>query len=344
MNNSSKFTSSLTAVAVLSWCAAQQIKDVNNVQEVEIFTDHITESVNDTLYKKNISTPLQLSQAINIDLWDNKSERFVWKKELKYFVNYFWLENQNQFETTVKEIQSRASLKQDGVLWPNTLKEVYVHHYAKEDRNNLPHDIVARLEVYEEMEWYKTHPWKPSKFGRLFPTKVPDIFSKNYFYGIGKTENIEWTYINPKAASILFKEIEPKYPLAVLVHVKHEGIDDYIIGAYVDWKLQLATYTSPGDPSLSWWVRTRIWNYKTRIDNMYYISSARDSVFKTSEWMKWAIMPYALHVTWWIYAHAWFVDGDRKSHGCIRMPIYYAKWLYDLYKDHGSLKWEIQNN
>jgi lipoprotein-anchoring transpeptidase ErfK/SrfK len=112
----------------------------------------------------------------------------------------------------------------------------------------------------------------------------------------------------------------------------------------VKWELELLTYISPWTDLIKWWMKTLTWKFKTTFSDKYHISWAIDSIKETNKGLIWAVMPYALHITWWIYAHAWYVNGQRKSHWCIRLPIYYAKWLYDIFEKKWNIDWFIYDN
>jgi hypothetical protein len=119
---------------------------------------------------------------------------------------------------------------------------------------------------------------------------------------------------------------------------------NFFVAVYVNWKLDLLSYISPWSDFIKWWIKTKTWNYISTYADKYHISWAKDSIKETNNWLEWAIMPYAVHVTWWIYVHAWYVTWKRKSHWCIRLPILYAKGLYEIFNKNWNINWSIIDN
>ena len=335
MTKSSKLVLTLATSIWLTWCWAT----FQNKNEIYDFSDSISNQVLDSIWREWYWAISNRLDFIWVEL-NNKSVESIWKKEVSFFYDYFNIKNEEDFNLRVERIQKNFWLEVDWTIWPKTLKIIYLNFYSKLGKSRLPFDISKRLDIYNEMEWYKTHPWKISKYWKLNPSKVPDIFSKNYFYWIWKSENIKWTYINEKLWSFVNKKLNEWWNNAVLLETK----DWFIVAVYVDGELELSSYISPWDSEIKWWIRTIKWVYNTRKSNKYHISWAKDSIKKTDNWLEWAVMPYALHVYWWIFAHAWYVTWERRSHWCIRLPIFYAKWLYDIYKKNWKIKWHILGN
>ena len=84
---------------------------------------------------------------------------------------------------------------------------------------------------------------------------------------------------------------------------------------YENWKLKLATYVSA-------WTK----NHKT-IKGKYPLSHS--SIYRRSRRYNRAPMPYSLNINWGYFLHQWRSNGNPQSHGCIRVPGLYIKWLYE---------------
>lgn len=268
------------------------------------------------------------------------TKKIIWENETNFFFDFFKINNNKTYYEVTKEIQKKYWLKEDWIIWEETLKVIYMNYYRNTDIENLPLEIQNRIHIYNEMLWYKSHEWKKSQYWLLYPTELPDIFNSNYYYWVWLQENINWTYLNQELIQFVHKEIEESWNISVLFKYKWK----YAVAVYIDKKIELLSYVSPGNENIDWWVKTKKWFFETKYADKYYISWAKDSIIKTKDWLKWAIMPYALHITWWIYAHAWYVNWEKRSHWCIRLPIYYAKWLYDIYEKKWSIEWYITTN
>ncbi len=84
---------------------------------------------------------------------------------------------------------------------------------------------------------------------------------------------------------------------------------------YENWKLKLATYVSA-------WTK----NHKT-IKGKYPLNHS--SIYRRSQKYNRAPMPYSLNINWGYFLHQWRSNGNPQSHGCIRVPGLYIKWLYE---------------
>lgn len=90
---------------------------------------------------------------------------------------------------------------------------------------------------------------------------------------------------------------------------------------YAEDKLAMATYTSLG---------TR--NHKT-IKGEFWLR--HDNIFRKSMKYK-APMPYAIQIKDGYFMHQGTSDGTPRSHGCIRVPGLYQKWLYEQLQNKTS--------
>ncbi len=312
------------------WCSSTKVNPNSNIENI---SGNVNSKITQILTRKEFS----LSKT-EINKKCELSKNIIWDKEYWFFIDYFNLYSNKEIIEQIYSLQNDNWLKTDWVIWDNTLKTIYLNYYSK--LANKPSFIEERLNIYNEMEWYKSHKWRNTKYWKLYPSKVPNIFSRNYYYWIWKTENIKDSFINKDLLELVHTEINRNWNTAVIFNRNW----NFFVAVYVEWRLELVTYISPWTDVIKWWMKTLTWNFKTTFSDKYHISWARDSIKETNKGLIWAVMPYALHITWWIYAHAWYVNGQRKSHWCIRLPIYYAKWLYDIFEKKWNIDWFIYDN
>lgn len=89
-----------------------------------------------------------------------------------------------------------------------------------------------------------------------------------------------------------------------------------ILWYYKNQRLKLATYVSLWNSHNE---RTESWIY-----HIYHREIDHRSTMYNDD-----PMPYALQYTWAYYLHYWESDWTDLSHGCIRVPWLYQKWLYE---------------
>ncbi len=316
----------LTTTVILSSCSVNNKKP----EDLQDYNNYVIERV-DNLLKQ---------ESFDIKKIAYKSIKLIWINELNFFCDFFKIKNKHDFYSKVNKIQNSYWLINDWIIWPKTLKVIYNNYYSELRLSDLPFDIRKRLEIYKEMSEYYKHPRKNSSFWTILPSRVPNIFSKSYFYWINKSENISWTYINKDVYSIFKDQINNLWNLALLKKINWQ----FLLAVYINWKMKLWTYVSPWNPNIKLSVKTVKWRFTTTKSEMYHISWAKNSIIKTQKWIQWAIMPYALHIYKWIFAHAWYTSWKEKSHWCVRLPIFYAKWLYEIYQKYWNIEWVIYDN
>lgn len=288
----------------------------------------------------NENQEIESSTYINENQEIEKSIGLIWNNEFNFFISFFNLDTDEKILSKIESIQQENWLKIDRIIWPQTLKILYLNYYSEVDAFELPFDIAKRLEIFNEMQEYNNYPKRWTRYGTIYPSGVSNIFSSANYYWEWSWENIAWTYINKELAPFVDNNIEEFWTISIITEINWK----YILKTYVNHELQLLTYISPWNPSLKWWIKTKLWEFTTKYSNMYFISSARDSIKETINWIKWAVMPYALNIHDGIFAHGWYVDWDKRSHGCVRQPYFYAKWLYEIYKNTWNMKWYILDN
>lgn len=262
----------------------------------------------------------------------NKSIYLVWKNEVIHFMNYYGLNTSKEFYDKVVKLQSDWGLdKIDWKVWSDTLKNIYINVYS-DNLNLVSEDVKLRWKEYNEMLNYKPRVknWEtiyPSISNEALANKV---FNKSYYYGRLWTTNIDWTFIDSSLEFKVPKTIKDNWISAFI-----EKIDwKFVAILYINWRLELASYTSPWlkNPSGKS-IETPEWTFTSTWSDKYFISSTEVS--------KWAVMPDAVNVHSWIYCHAWNVDWYKRSHWCIRLPKKYSKWMYIAFNKHWDITWHI---
>lgn len=308
----------------LSWCFGSSV--VNSVKDdIETLTvkwDNIL----------NLSSKEKKNRI-------NRTIQLIWKNEYNFFIDFFKIDSNDEFINTVYYIQSKNNLNKDWIIWDSTLEIIYLKYYKNSQINDF--NVNKRLKIHQDLKWYNNHPWKHTRYWKIKAWYVPSTFSKNYFYWIWMSENIEWTYINKSLKPLIYDKINRWWNVAVLQHLNWK----YFVALYVDNDLELLSYVSPWTSRIEWWIKTKKWKFKVRRSSKYHISWARDSIYRDNDWiLKWAVMPFALHVVWWIYFHAWYVTWTRKSHWCIRLPLFYANWMYEIFKENWNIDIFVVDN
>ncbi len=271
----------------------------------------------------------------------NKTKKLIWKIEYDHFLKYFNLEG-----ATSEEVHSKVEeFTLDWILWPVALKKVYKEIYSK-DLENCSANIKKRWEIYLEMSKYSIHKKYTSNW-KIYNRWQVDVFSKKYYYWELNTQNKNLTYIDSNLIHFVENKINKKWTQAFYKTINWKKV----VLLYINWNLEFASYTSPWNTKKYWknaWLprnwRESIYNKSNHKIDKYHISWASASV-KTIWWKKyWAKMPYAVHIVWWIYIHAWKTNWMKRSHWCFRLPLFYAKWFYELFGKHWNIKWNIKTN
>jgi len=277
------------------------------------------------------NTKSNVENIISANNWNfeiKRSIELIWKYEVNFFKSYFNIKNSKEFVNKVKEIQEKFWLNQDGRIWEKTLKVIYLNFYSK-NINLLPSGILFRLEAYYEMLKYHEK-CRIVKWKKICAKSIPNVFNKNYYYWKLWTESVKDTFIDISLYNHLPSVIDLSWNHAFL----QKFWNKYIVVLYIDWKLKLASYSSPWieNPKKEA-IETPKWDYLSTWGSKYWISWAKVSA--------WAPMPDAIYITWWIFAHAWYVDWNKRSHGCIRLPKKYSKWMYKFFKKYWNIHWHI---
>lgn len=101
--------------------------------------------------------------------------------------------------------------------------------------------------------------------------------------------------------------------------------DVIVISRCENWKAALAYYRN-GKLTLASYVSLWVKGHKT-VEGLF--SLTHDAKYRRSKKYENAPMPYAIHFTGGYFMHQGVSNGENKSHGCVRVPGLYQKWLYE---------------
>lgn len=282
-----------------------------------------TQTVENTInwIKNDVSNQIDVPSEIY-----KKSLDRIWEHEMMFLKNYFKLETEEDIKLFTMKLQKENHLKQDWVIWRETLKIIYLKYY-KNDMTIENSDILKRLKIYNEMLWYSKY--KKAKYKSL------NVFDHMAYYWDVGSENMTWTFINEELFYILPKNIKQDWNILKtwIINWKH------VVVFYINHELYLASYISPGEPlkHKSW---AYIWFWDRELDK-YHISSSypEETVVSYDEFWNettkkvpiwWSVMPYAVNIRWSEYFH-WSdhkINWNWESSWCSRTPLFY---IYEIY-------------
>lgn len=291
-----------------------------------------------------------------------KSKILIGDAEWDFFVKYSFGEKEVTSEEIIKEIEKIQIWmpKIDGIIGPNTLKKIYTEYYAQ-NIQALPHLQRTRLQAYQEVgaqypdwkrevkrwEWENAEKVVVTLRNRLNP--IP-VFDKDYYFW--ENEGVPKWYINTYIKSPDITDLLPKDDFDVSwVRGFLRQIDGkYVVFIYIDWVINLASYASPwnfdkfGDDAITPRLNKKFLKSEG-FHKMHYITGAESSVEKSPNddgSYDSDPMPYAVPIDPMngVYSHAGLVDGKLRSHGCVRLPAHYARWIYEIFTTHGEITWD----
>ncbi len=183
-------------------------------------------------------------------------------------------------------------------------------NYTEEQIDRIENNIfksplsVSKKFLYKPIEkvFYEGEFLKNSKF--MLKIYNFELFKENYKYIYNFYVNNWWKSFHK---IFIFKSKDFGWKFVLL---------------YYQWNtLKVATFVSPGKRKF----KTPIWNFK--------ISEKEEIHF--SEQYSNAPMPYSMYLwQWWFYIHSSpKIDGNPRSHGCIRVPLLASKVLYNEVKE-----------
>lgn len=185
-----------------------------------------------------------------------------------------------------------------------------------------PNNMFDQNHINECKEEMHNYPWSrwisPMRSDKRSLNNI--WYKELYWYKLPK--NVSWTFIQEWLENFDFNdELNTERAQIFVSNINGKTV----LRFYLDWVLQTATYVSV-------WTRkhkTSRWNFTSNnyLDK-YHTSS-------NSEY-RWAVMPYAIHVVWWIRIHGstWIINWYPRSHWCIRTPLFFVKSIYDMIEDN----------
>lgn len=184
----------------------------------------------------------------------------------------------------------------------------------------------------------------PNTFATLFGDSQADMILKKWNPDLKfqasdlylSAEKISFPLIYPSLVSafpynlsdlhekVIFSKEELKaFENPHFVIVLHTDQDKSALAYYQDQKLRLATFVSLGK--------------KTMPTKAGVFSLKHDKIFRRSFSFNSSPMPYAMQYSGPYFLH-WGEDwGEYASHGCVRVPWLYQKWLYEHLPSSGKL-------
>lgn len=120
-----------------------------------------------------------------------------------------------------------------------------------------------------------------------------------------------------------FAPYEQKITTQNLIVITRCQNNNAALAYYKSGKLTLATYVSLGTTS------------NKTVEGLYPLK--HDSKYRRSQKYKNAPMPYSMHFTGGYFMHQGESNGKDKSHGCVRVPGLYQKWLYEKLPRDGQI-------
>lgn len=305
---------------ILSQTPNLQANSCNEIFDFNKFTWDVTKIIEcdkTDEYEKNINESYDNLKKLQ------RSSYLIWKIELDNFCNFFELSdcnNPNEFVNKVEELQKNFWINQDWILWPNTLKNIYLNYYLN-NQNKLSYETSKKLKIFLELEWYNEVKWAMNS--RL------NVFEKNTFYWKKLWANIPWTYINENLADLVPKYIDDEKNIIKFLNINWKSV----LAFYVFWELAVATYWTPWLPNS--YPTPKLLIHWDRDPDLLHVSNSYPKI-KNSEWeiIKewWAVMPYAVHVHKGIRIH-WSdstINWRPHSHWCIRVWLYYIEHIHEL--------------
>lgn len=184
------------------------------------------------------------------------------------------------------------------MLWATQAKTILSQYNTIQYNTNN----IEQKNFIEQLESWITIPLIYPELKTIFPATLSELKASPAFQKILEKHNYK---LDKPHIILIIKTENGKNALAY----------------YAEDKLTMATYTSLG---------TR--NHKT-IKGEFWLR--HDNIFRKSMKYK-APMPYAIQIKDGYFMHQGTSDGTPRSHGCIRVPGLYQKWLYEQLQNKTS--------
>lgn len=205
--------------------------------------------------------------------------------------------------------------------------------------------LYIRIDDLEGTPFYgKRRMISPTWWNLLWESQAETLLLQN---GIQKTQKERYTAGDVVEIPLKYPDAAAYFPDALSDLLKLPAFNDFqqiksdqvvvvsscengnnILGYYEHWLLKMATYVSLGTL-----------NTKT-ISGQYPLTL--DSVYRRSRKYQNAAMPYAIHIKGGYFLHQGPSNGKPRSHGCIRVPGLYQKWLYERFKESTSSEGKLK--
>lgn len=250
--------------------------------------------------------------------------QFIWPVERDFLHHYFDIPyNAQQAVAQIEEIQRQLGEDVDGVVGPGTLEAIYVRYYSR-NLSILPEFQRNRWEAYQEMQDYMNNP-RIINGERHYVSQIPNVFNDRlYWWGTRENRDIfrprEWTMFAEWILGDGFDISAPNTPNSIQIFQLRWRNALALYDS--QWRAILACYTSPGDDSHvvrgSQTLETR-WNFQ-----MHHLSRDHNN----------APMAYGINVqdrAFGIMIHwgLWKITWYDESHGCFRIGLWYARYIYN---------------
>lgn len=265
-------------------------------------------------------------------LW--QTIEYIWNDERIFVIDFFWLSPDPQwFVEWVTQIQAALGFpenQRDGIIWPNTLAQIYTRYYQWE-YTHLPEVQKTRLDIYNQMQNYPDRDVYNADWEFIRSLSVstkPNPFDDRRYWGWESFDNqninpvdsyrpIHWTMF---ANGIIDKGFDTT--------LKREANTIYI--EVFQWKHIISLYNSDGQCELVTY--TSPWDASRGANGRYDINaSSRTNMHHMSNDLNGAPMPYGINVSDWnimIHSWVWVVNGDYESAGCYRVALAYGSHIF----------------
>jgi len=255
----------------------------------------------------------------DIYIYIAQSKDLIWEAELALFLETYRIRDPDQFYGAVRQIQLTSWLKDDGVIGRNTLEALYKEWYPKERK--IPNEIKERISIDRQLQEL----YRGTKYQWLWDIGSLDhyrIWSRMIWYDYLES-GLEKFISNSQEQNVISPFWEPFSMI-----VKNVWWMRRFMFYWEDWTLSFASSSS-------------IWSGE-KTEKFQWISLTwKLDIDKTSWQFEDAVMPYAVHVTRWIWVHWWAVWPWKTSQGCIRLPYNAAKKFYEIAEQEWAKNFKI---
>ena len=237
---------------------------------------------------------IYLLNGIIMDKWRRNFMKTLWNLALLTWVSWF--------STTISKASSDLYDLANQDIEPVLLEE----------NNSFESEYIKKIQ--EELKKY--YPYSRKGVNRN-DRRILHHITNTQIYWRNLPKNIPWTFIQQGLWNIKFPEKVETNEAQIYVSKINWKV---ILRFYIDWKLDTACYVSP-------------WRYSRRTPAVNKYPDRDLDIDHISLWKEraWAVMPYAIHVIWWVWIH-WstgIIDWKPHSHGCIRTWLFFIKHIYD---------------